>query len=271
MNKCAEAALDIQTYYAAQNQATHPNVISFSTPWNGYRYYMAYTPYPYGNGFEENPCLAVSNDLLHWEIPDGMLNPIACAEETACDELKDTHLVYREDLNRLEMWYLGRIHSSIRDGGPLYCFRKFSYDAIHWSSYEVMYKFESLSLASPSIVWENNRYRFWGIYYSDKHIGLYYMESDNGLSWSKLKECSVPEAYETQLWHGTVIPTKEGYSFVWVGKNGINADRIYYSKSTDGFVFDEPSIIVENDTKWKSLYRPALLIDEGKYYPMSFS
>ena len=55
---------------------------------------MAYTTYPYGIGSEENPCLAASNDLIHWEKPEGLINPIACCEEVECDELKDTHLLY---------------------------------------------------------------------------------------------------------------------------------------------------------------------------------
>lgn len=76
MGTCGSTALDIKTYFAGRNQPTHPNVISFDTPWHGYRYYMAYTPYPYQNGFEENPCLAASNDLIHWETPAGLYNPL---------------------------------------------------------------------------------------------------------------------------------------------------------------------------------------------------
>ena len=120
MSTCTQSALDLRTYYAGKNQATHPNVIGFDTPWHGYRYYMAYTAYPYANGSEENPCIAASNDLIHWEKPDGLINPIACCEELECDELKDTHLLYRSDLDRLELWYLGRLRGTIQDGTPLW-------------------------------------------------------------------------------------------------------------------------------------------------------
>ena len=54
---------------------------------------MAYSPYPNANGAEENPCVCVSNDVIHWVTPDGLYNPIAFNEETACDELKDPHIV----------------------------------------------------------------------------------------------------------------------------------------------------------------------------------
>ena len=45
--------------------------------------------------------------MIHWTTPDGLYNPIAFNEETACDELKDPHIVYNNDLNRMEIWYLG--------------------------------------------------------------------------------------------------------------------------------------------------------------------
>ena len=98
--------LNIETYRAGDNQPTHPSVVSFETPWHGYSYWMAYSPYPYANGEEENPCVVASNDLLYWETPTGLANPIGNNEETGCDELKDPHILYRGDLDRLEVWYL---------------------------------------------------------------------------------------------------------------------------------------------------------------------
>ena len=78
----ASVRLNIETYLDGKNQPTHPSVISFSEPWNGYRYWMAYTPYPYANGSEENPSICASNDMLYWETPEGLANPIATNEET---------------------------------------------------------------------------------------------------------------------------------------------------------------------------------------------
>ena len=64
--------LNIETYLAGKDQPTHPSVISFEKKWNGYKYWMVYTPYPEANGEEENPCIAVSNDLYKWETPYGV-------------------------------------------------------------------------------------------------------------------------------------------------------------------------------------------------------
>ena len=63
---------------------------------------MGYTPYPNGDGEEENPSIAVSKDMYKWETPKNLANPIANNEETGCNELKDSQLIYRDDLDRLE-------------------------------------------------------------------------------------------------------------------------------------------------------------------------
>ena len=69
--------LNITTYIDGDNQPTHPSVIDLKSKWNGYRYWMSYSPYPYSDGSEENPCIAVSNDMYHWMVPKGLNNPIA--------------------------------------------------------------------------------------------------------------------------------------------------------------------------------------------------
>ena len=131
--------LNIETYLAGKNQTTHPSVISFEREWHGYKYWMAHSPYPYAYAEEENPCVAVSNDMYYWDTPIGLANPIATNEEVECDELKDPHLLYRPDLDRLEMWYLGRLSKKLGgDGEQLLLFRKTSENGVAWSKYEVM-------------------------------------------------------------------------------------------------------------------------------------
>lgn len=258
MGKCGNTALDIRTYYAGLNQPTHPNIIAFDTPWHGYRYYMGYTPYPFASGYEENPSIAASNDLIHWEKPEGLRNPIATSEELGCDELKDSHLLYRADLDRLEMWYLGRIDSTLAEGGQLHCLRKVSADGRSWSNYEIMYSFQEYNLVSESVIYDG-KYCFWGIRHTKEAPGLYFMRSDDGIQWSEPVKCEVPDAAATDMWHGTVICQEGQYHFVWVGYSGPARNRIHYADSADGIRFSEPQVIVENDASWEYLYRPCLL------------
>lgn len=258
MGKCGSIALDIKTYFAGGNQPTHPNVIAFDQPWHGYRYYMAYTPYPYANGCEENPCIAASNDLIHWAPPQGRVNPIATSEELGCDELKDSHLLYCKEHDRLELWYLGRLESTLAEGGQLHCLRKVSHDGCNWSGYEVMYSFAEFNLVSESVIYDDG-YHFWGIRHTAEDIGLYHMHSPDGTHWSSLVKCEVPQASLTDMWHGTVIFSEGKYHFVWVGNSGIHRERVYYADSLDGIHFSGPQTILENDAGWEYLYRPCLL------------
>lgn len=250
--------LNIETYRAGQNQPTHPSVVVFPDRWNGAKYWLAYSPYPYGNGEEENPCLAVSDDLYYWETPAGLANPIADNEDTGCDELKDPHLLYRDDLDRLEMWYLGRLAKNLGgDGISLLLFRKYSYDGINWSDYEIMATTQYLS---PTIYWDGAKYQMWGIGYDlwNTTGTVVYQESTDGITWSAPHPCYIGiQAENIDIWHGTVTFFNEEYHLVYVDNS--DKQEVYYCSSPDGIRFSEPKVIVENNGYWDFLYRPTLI------------
>lgn len=262
----AASYLPITTYLDAQNQTTHPSVIDFDSTWNGYRYWLAYTPYPFGFGGEENPSLSASNDLANWHTPEGLYNPIANNEEVNCDELKDSHLVYHSDSNRLEMWYMGRINSTIKSGGDLLMFRKHSTDGINWSEYEIM-KIMNGTL-SPSIIYEDGKYKLWSIAPSkngDETNGqLLYAESINGFDWSDYQSCLFNDSENLSVWHGSVSKSDDGYHFVWIEDSG-NSDAIKYAFSEDGLQFSVPQTIVQKAAGWRGYYRPHIIKNENGY------
>lgn len=262
----ANSYLPIETYIDGKNQVTHPSIIDFDSTWNGYRYWLAYTPYPFGNGGEENPSLSASNDLKNWHTPNGLYNPIANNEEVNCDELKDSHLVYRADINQLEMWYMGRINSTIKSGGDLLLLRKHSTDGINWSNYEIM-KIMNGTL-SPSIIYEDGKYKLWSIAPSkdgDETNGqLLYAESINGFDWSDYQSCLFNDSEDLSIWHGSVSKSNEGYHFVWIEDSG-DSDLIKYAFSKDGTNFTSPQIVVKKAADWKAFYRPHILKNETGY------
>ena len=59
-------------------QMVHPDVIDFGSgnTWNGWRYWMAITPYTNTDATTENPCILVSNDKTTWQVPNGLTNPV---------------------------------------------------------------------------------------------------------------------------------------------------------------------------------------------------
>jgi hypothetical protein len=62
--------------YDGSGQAVHPDVVVLDEPWNGYRYWMAATPYPNSNDTVENPSIWASHDGSAWVVPAGLTNPI---------------------------------------------------------------------------------------------------------------------------------------------------------------------------------------------------
>ena len=44
----------------------HPKILRFNPSWNGYYYWMAFTPYPNGDQAKENPHILASNNMLKW-------------------------------------------------------------------------------------------------------------------------------------------------------------------------------------------------------------
>ncbi len=259
-------SLYVETYLAGKNQLTHPNVIKFDKPWHGYKYWMGYTPYPNGDGEEENPSIAASNDMYKWETPKNLANPIADNEETGCNELKDSQLIYRDDLDRLEMWYLGRISKNLGgDGETLLLFRKTSKNGINWSKYQVMREFKYVS---PAIIWDGEKYCVWGIGFDGQGTkGVFdYFESKDGINWSEPIHCKIGNDSKTlDMWHGNVTYNEKlkCYELVYIPMSN---QEVYYTTSKNKTNFDKVKTIVENDGTWTRLYRPTLLFENNQYY-----
>ena len=117
--------LDIPTYDGNPNVA-HPSVaLAPGGSWNGYRYWMGFTPYP--GEPRENPSVIASHDGVHWEVPAGLTNPIrdlAWAESVsgAGAYNADTHILFDGDT----------LHLYWRAGNDLY--RSSSTDGVTWST-----------------------------------------------------------------------------------------------------------------------------------------
>jgi len=257
--------LDIKTYIAGKNQLTHPSLFDFGYKRNGYRYWMAYSPYPFACGEEENPCIAVSNDLKTWTTPNGLHNPIAYNEETSCDELKDPHIVYNTATDSLEMWYLGRIDGTISSGADLIQFRKRSADGIRWENYEVLHIINGA--VSPSIIFDKGKYKYWTIKPSsgNSHGELIYAESPDGYNWSDFIKCKFNGQLQlTDIWHGAV--SKDSiFRFVYV-EHPTRSDRIMYTESNDGLNWSAPIETIKKGIIRNRFYRPCILASNDSVY-----
>lgn len=161
--------------YDGNNQTTHPKVLYFETPWNGYKYWMAHTPYANSNDRLENPSISVSNDGINWFDPTGITNPIDQPEDTSVSHMSDTDLLMRG--NTMEIWY----RETVRGGGGDTIYRQTSTDGVNWTGKEIVYQTGAGGqLLSPSTLYENGKYKMWYV----SKAKMYYMDSVNATEWS---------------------------------------------------------------------------------------
>ena len=85
-------------------QVTHPDIQVFDEPWNGYKYWMIYTPNTMITSQYENPYIVASQDGQTWVEPEGIKNPIEpeppstryhnCDGDLLYDSVNDRLLAY---------------------------------------------------------------------------------------------------------------------------------------------------------------------------------
>ncbi len=255
------------------NEAYHPKVLNFKEKWNGYKYWMSYTPYPKGDDAKENPCVVASNDLINWKEPTGFQNPLDTPEDTQ-PQIRynsDSHIVYNDVLDRLECYW--RYVDEIENEAILY--RRYTTDGVHWSEKEVSAiakaRQQKHDYVSPAILFENGIYKMW---YVNKNNTINYETSSDGLHWENRQVIKMKYEEKVKTWHLDVIHTEHGYEMIivayqnWDKHNDMN---LYYTNSEDGINWTTAKTIIEPATRTKQwdnrgIYRSSFIYEDGIYY-----
>ena len=250
--------LFIETPFDGGNQPYHPSVVNFSDKFNGYKYWMAYTPYPFGDDNHEDPCIVASNDLLKWVTPSGIKNPIDTATNNpSVDYWSDTELFYNNSTNKMELWYRGI------KGNSGFWVRRTSSNGVEWSDREVIHEFSGVGTVSVSVIFENGVYKIWTFSPNE------YYETNDATNWGTPKNFVTNEAY----WHGQVRKTTKGYE-MFAHPNYPNNLYINHLISTDGLNFEKTLKVISSNgdrniphgIDSKGIYRPCFFIENGRYY-----
>ena len=257
--------------------AYHPECVYFEEGFNGYKYWLTYTPYPTFNDGYENPCILASNDLKNWELPEGASNPI---EPRPTDYIQgkiynsDTDLVYNTDTKKLECWW--RRYDSPAKKVTIY--RKTTSNGVTWSEKEAMLQCElsKEDYLSPALLYENGVYKMWAIDRYDNYSVVYREYSPKTKTWTKKRNIDI--AYTTadmNSWHLGVIHTDKGYemvisAFEKTAPNHIEMD-LYYTYSKDNKNYSVADIMLKpsrNTENWDNygIYRSTMMYANGKYY-----
>lgn len=239
------------------SQNTHPGLIYFENGWNGYKFWMAVTPYPYGSAFLENPCIICSNDLKEWVEPSETVNPLDAVPEAERNEWfnSDTELVFVDGL--LEIWWRRRNNSPFSEE----FYRRKSSDGINWTEKELCFKREtSSSELSPSIIYENGKYKMWTM---QAEGTMRYYESTTGTDFVFIREIEVGNV---DMWHGSVRRNKDGLYEVYYSHGVRHRNyKISYAYSTDNITYSDPVEVMKSvPLRFDSeLYRPSFIDVEG--------
>ena len=253
------------------NDAFHPKVLNFENKWNGYKYWMAFSPYPRGNDGKENPHIKVSNDLINWTEPEGFKNPLVNKPVNyimGVNYNSDPHLVYNPDTNTLECYYR---HVNDSDDKVI-IYRLTTKDGVNWSKKEeiISAKRSKKDYLSPAIIYENGIYKMWSV---DKDRKVKYMESKDGYHYENERTINLKYQLTTlKNWHLDVIHTKNGYEMIvvaytsWEDRLSMN---LYYFKSKDNINYSDGITILRPSVKsWdnRGIYRSSLMYENDTYY-----
>lgn len=253
------------------NQGFHPKVISFPNLWNGYKYWIAYTPYPNANCEKENPTINASNDLINWKNPKDCHNPLDIPKNPGINHYNsDTHLLYNQETKKLEIFWR---YVNIENNNVI-IYKKTSKNGIKWSK-KLIFLISKNRLEkdymSPSIIYENKIYKIW---YINKNK-IYYIEK-NGKILSNPRMLNIYYKSKYNAWHFDLIYNKdkklyELISCIYINEKNYRKMPLYYTSSKDNIIWDKPFIIMKpsnKEKKWDSegLYRSSLLYEKGNYY-----
>lgn len=259
--------------YDGSYQLTHPRVLYFSNGWNGYRYWMSMTPYPYENAFYENPSIVVSNDGINWATPEGLKNPVSGipSDVKSGGHYSDSHLVMNGDT--MELWY--RYNPSLNNKSKkcrpnnsinLY-YRRTSKDGIHWSQPQKLIQSSDGHL-SLCVNYENGLYKIW---YATYGGDLYYSQSTDTSTWSPQIRCTVPLPKGFKPYHQDIIHYGSKYYLLQTVRKTANYTfQLFLLTSNDGIHFSGTQQIYPNQNKtlWKniSFYRSTLFVKDNKLH-----
>lgn len=215
--------------------SAHLGIIDVPDRISGWRYIMAHTPvYDTGSGphVYENPCVAVSNDKINWQLPPGLTTPLATyAEATGLGlySWSDTDIA----ISGGTVYVFWRGANSLGANDCIYY--RTSTDLVNWTPKVAVFTGQPhSSLLSPSIVQEADG--TWSMYCVNSPLGKIQRRTSATLdgTWSAATDCTLPP--RQTAWHLTVKRSGGAYYMLLcsTGTSYNNTFRNTMLYSTDG-------------------------------------
>lgn len=146
----------------AGGQTTHPSIVFVPDGWNGYRYWLAHTPYPGGVDSHEDPNICASHDGITWVVPAGLTNPIDDQGGSPGAYNSDNDLRLGPDGKLYLFW---RTYDSTLGSNQEKLWVSSSSDGITWAAKRILYQTNQTTrrLVSPAFLWDGGRWWMWAV------------------------------------------------------------------------------------------------------------
>lgn len=263
--------LDIPTPDPASvaGEAVHPSVLYFPGGWNGYRYWMGYTPYAGGNDKYEDPCIAASHDGDTWVVPDGLVNPLDDAPG-GVNYNSDTNLTFHN--GKLHLVWRNFDNAAVGKEETLWL--STSSDGSTWSPKVKIYESNKTvrRLVSPAFQFVNGKWHMWAVDLTPTVKTMVHLTADEMTGpWSVPEVCNVPVKPGKMPWHLNV--KRVGNQYVGLlndtlqGGTGAREGDIYLITSWDGvnFASGSESVIPRVGPHHDNLYEATLVASGGGF------
>lgn len=251
---CAEALklISVPTYEGS-GVAVHPSVYFNQNAWNGFEYWMAFTPYPSANSQLENPSIVVSHDGNTWMVPNGLTNPIEPTPVGVGNYNSDGNITVGTD----GLMYLFWRTVGVPLAGETWYY-KTSTDGVTWSERFVLRQdAQSVRrLVSPSF--SQLADGSWVAYAVDiipRPYRVVRIRADNLSGLATAAPEAVTIAGNTvQPWHIDVHRVSGEWQML-VQDGGPGGGDLWAAVSADGLVFTAGgACVARNSGQWNSLY-----------------
>ena len=214
-------------------QAVGPSVIKIKEGFgpDKYIYWMAVTPYKYGNSQTENPSVLASLDGVNWLVPDGLVNPIVASPAGSRDHNSDCSIIFYN--NQLWLYYRETLKSTSPTQNRVFLTK--SSNGSTWSApIQVLFAGPE-GLLSPTVLFDGTDFFMWT---SPAQGDLDRRTSSDGENWGAATTCSFTGIASGEgVWHQQVIFVNGRYEMLLNTSSGVGGaapTSLYFSTSADG-------------------------------------
>jgi len=268
-------------------ECTHPGMVYEKNGWQGYRYWMAYTPYPGADSAYENPCICASNDGENFKLPAGAPNPLFPKPVEPTGYNSDTHLFMMPDKSKMILiWRARGVSISGTNYNVLYVTE--SADGRSWTVPVNIWQgaVGSSDMASPSLWYDGTN---WNIVAHNLDAGGFpvrYMQSANLYSGWPATPSTLTITHPTggTWWHSFWVRLSSGKIVALMQDGNSGGGGLFWAETTDMTTFQvgplnfgkvgfyRSSFVIEqadNGDYWLRMYTAR--ISEGFYIRMGLA